>query len=254
MITETTLYSFDTPFNHYEVVNMDYDNRPSRILFSGDRSAAQSGIALDKNPAILFDYNQRFIEIALELKAIRILVIGGGALTLPSALVAESKSVIIDVVELDPDLEAIAEQYFGYVASKQIKVHVTDGYKYLITSAARYDLIIIDAFSNTTMPASLRSKKAIQAYARHVRPGGAVCMNVISSYYGKNAEVLTALHSRYSAVFATTTMYPASRSLLSYWLPQNFILLAQSLPTRTVVLPVPSLPLPPGQMPLTAGV
>jgi hypothetical protein len=62
--TEKILFDGNTKFAHYQVIDMHYVGRPARVLFSGQRAAAQSAIPRDGNPAMLFDYNQRFMAAA----------------------------------------------------------------------------------------------------------------------------------------------------------------------------------------------
>jgi hypothetical protein len=62
----TTLHKFQTPYGSYKVVDTIYNGRPARMLY-GAKNSPQSGIAFDDSPELLFDYNQRFLEIALSL-------------------------------------------------------------------------------------------------------------------------------------------------------------------------------------------
>src|SRR6476469_4412698 len=100
MADEGILVEGDTQHGHYVVADTIYSGRPARVLYSGNHQAAQSGVAKDDNPDLLFDYNQRFIELVRGLLPKKILLIGGGALSLPKALLEEFPEVSLDVVEL----------------------------------------------------------------------------------------------------------------------------------------------------------
>src|ERR1700752_3186245 len=87
VIHKTVRFEGETPYGHYTVVDTTYSNRPARVLYSGrEFRTAQSGIALDDQDEMLFDYNQRFLELARGLEPKRALLIGGGAFTLPKRL------------------------------------------------------------------------------------------------------------------------------------------------------------------------
>lgn len=80
------IYNGTSKLSHYRIIDRVYNDRPSRLLLSGDKGAPQSGLALDDQTELLFDYNQRLFEVALSLEPKSVLVIGGGAFTLPRAL------------------------------------------------------------------------------------------------------------------------------------------------------------------------
>ena len=121
-MADTILFDGDTAFEHYQVIDTIYEGRPARVLYSGRRGTAQSGIATDGKPELLFDYNQRFTELLESIPAKHVLLIGGGAYTLPRAIVQQFPDLQIDVVELDPGLKAIAERFFGLQASDRLRI------------------------------------------------------------------------------------------------------------------------------------
>lgn len=229
------IYETDTPYGPFQVVDMIYEGRPARVLFSGERLAAQSGIATDGKPQLLFDYNQRFMELleSLEPEPRSLLLIGGGALTLPMALRARFPELSITVVEINPTLPQIAETYFGYQPDDKLQVRITDGRSFLAESQETYDVILLDAYSSSTMPKDLMTVEAAQAFAVHLKPAGVIAANVISSYYGARSVAITQLAAALKSVTQDIEIYPANKSLLSFWMPQNFVLVgwqAEPLP------------------------
>src|ERR1700739_2748527 len=113
-LTHNVLLETDTPNEHYQVVEMVYNNRPSRLLLSGRGLSAQSGIALDGDPRLLFDYNQYFFELVTRLNPQSVLLIGGGLYPLPMALINAFPTLFITVVEPDEGLDPIAVRFFNY--------------------------------------------------------------------------------------------------------------------------------------------
>ena len=224
---EKLIYALDTSRIRYEVVDMIYSGRPARVLFSGKRQAAQSGVALDDKPDLLFDYNQRFMELADSLRPKSVLLIGGGAYTLPKALLSAHPRLRLTIVEPEEEFDEIARRFFEWRPSKRIRVVHTDGRTFLTSHAERYDLIFIDAFSYTTIPKTLLGPAAVQAFRQHLELGGTVGMNIISPYYGRGAELIRQQRERYQAAFKRVEIFPASRPLLSPWLSQNYVLVAR---------------------------
>ena len=220
------LWEGDTAYGHYQVVDTSYDGRPARVLYSGKAQAAQSGIAKDTDPSLLFDYNQRFLELAEGIMPRRILLVGGGVGTLPKALLERLPNVRVDVVEPDAGLTQLAYDFFDLPVDERLRLFHTDGRTFLREAAERYDMLIVDAFHHTTIPADLKTFEAFRAYANHLREGGVFAMNVISGYYGPSARTLEQLYAAALQAFDTVDIFLAGRGY-SLWLPQNFVLTGQ---------------------------
>ena len=226
MNEDAVLYEGDTELGHYIVVDTVYSGRPARVLYSGSRQAAQSGIAHDDKDELLFDYNQRFLELLRGLVPKRVLLIGGGAFTLPLAILEEFPRIELDIVELDAGLVKIAEEYFGFSPSKRTKVHIGDGRTFLDKNTRPYDLILIDAFLHDAVPRGLQTLETTQALKRNLREGGVVAMNIIAAYYGQRSEALRRQLAAFASEFQSVETYPVEHGQ-SLWIPQNFIVTAQ---------------------------
>ena len=225
--TQTIVHEFDTAYGHYQIIDMSYDGRLARVLFSGDQQAAQSGIALDQNPDLLFDYNQRLIELVEGLQPKRILVIGGGMFTLPTALVRILPDITMTVVELDAELAPVAAHYFDLQLDNRFNIVHDDGLGYLARTNEQYDMVIIDAYTHASAEPSLAGDTAIRLFKQVLTPNGLLAVNSIATYYGRRAEGLQQLLGRYESTFSHVEVYPASQGL-SLWLPQNLILVASN--------------------------
>jgi len=220
------IWEGDTTFGHYQIVDTPYNNRPARVLYSGHGRAAQSGVATDGNPDLLFDYNQRLFELLTAVTPKRMLLIGGAVCTLPKALLAVLPELCIDVVEPDDGLTKLAYEYFDLPVDERLQITYTDGRTFLRANQERYDVIVVDAFVHTAIPRELRTVEAFQAVAAHLQESGLLAMNVISAYYGNGAQLLGGLYAAAYQSFATVDLFLAS-SGYSLWLPQNVILIGQ---------------------------
>lgn len=203
------IYDGKSKLTRYRVVDRVYNDRPSRLLLAGQKASPQSGLALDDNLELLFDYNQRLFEVALSLEPRSILVIGGGAFTLPKALLNYLPASRIDVVEIDPVLPRLARKYFQLKRSRRLKVHITDGRKYIDSHQGQYDLIIIDAFSDHTVPTSLLTVEAADQYSRLLAPGGTLAMNIIAKFRGSLPTLTHRVMASFRQSFTSIAIYPA---------------------------------------------
>lgn len=220
------LWEGDTGYGHYQVVDTLYDGRPARVLYSGDRQAAQSGVAKDDKPDLLFDYNQRMLELVASLTPRRLLLLGGGVSTLPKAVLEAVSDIRIDVVEPDRGLTDLAYRFFGLPVDERLQIFHTDGRSFLKSHAEPYDMILIDAFTHTTIPPDLKTLEAFQAYSKRLQSKGLLAMNIISGYHGPRARTLRELYAAVCQTFDSADIFLASRGY-SLWLPQNFVLVAQ---------------------------
>lgn len=225
-MTSDVLWEGNTAYGHYQITDTLYDGRPARVLYSGERQAAQSGVAKDDRPDLLFDYNQRMFELVSARQPGRLLLIGGAVGTLPTALLAALPDIRIDVVEPDEGLTRLAYRFFDLPVDDRLHIAHTDGRSFLGRTASRYDMILIDAFVHTTIPRDLRTDEAFQVFAAHLQDGGVLAMNVISAYHGKSSHVLRELCAATLGSFRTVEVFLAGRGY-SLWLPQNFVLTAQ---------------------------
>lgn len=220
---DLVLFEGASDFGTYRIVETIYEGRPARVLFSDD-NAPQSGVALDDEPDLLFDYNQRLLEIALSIRPKTVLVIGGGMLTLPLALSQHFSDITIDVVEIDELLPQLARRYFG-VDDPRIRVTVQDGRQYMQQCASQYDLIIIDAFSGLNVAQPLLQEDIVQHYARSLRPAGVVAVNFISKYYTRRPSLAHELQATFLDQYKSVELYPADCDYSKH-AEQNIVLCA----------------------------
>ena len=221
------VFEIDTDYAHYQVWDTIYGGRPARVLYSGERRTAQSGVARDDRPDLLFDYNQRMFELVSGLRPERLLLIGGGAYTLPTALLAALPDLRLDVVEIDSGLDKIATEYFGLRPNPRLRIVHGDGRRYLEQNSEPYDVILVDAFVHADTPSTLQSVGAVQEYKRNLTPHGLFARNVISAYHGPVAAALHQHVRDFEGVFKDVKVFPAGGSLPLY-LAQNLVLTAQA--------------------------
>lgn len=223
---EKVLYKGNTGLASYQVVDMVYEGRKARVLFSGEREAAFSGMPLDGGHDLLFDYIQRLFELVAYTRPGRLLIIGGGTYTLPTALSAALPDINIDVVEIDPGMDKLAVQFFGFLPDPRLRIFHMEGKEYLKKINRSYDMIIIDAFTNLQIPESLSGEAMALLTKKRLTGKGMLAMNIISAYYGRASPTIKSYDEIYNNIYKKTYIYPTDASI-SLWSSQNFILIAE---------------------------
>ncbi|MBE1488130.1 spermidine synthase [Plantactinospora soyae] len=145
--------------------------------------APQSHVDLADPTHLEFEYVRRF-AIVVDLVApsgapLRVLHLGGGALTLPRYVCATRPGSTQRVVEIDAALVELVRRELPWPADPRLRVRVGDARAVLGSSPdAGYDLIVADVFAGARTPAHLTSVEFAAEAARVLRPGGTYLVNI----------------------------------------------------------------------------
>jgi len=199
-IAKSDRIEIDTASAHYEIADFSYNDQPVRGLITGP-GGIQSAVSLTGSKAPIFWYTNELARITIEKKPQSILVLGGGTFSLPEYLAQELPSAQIDVVEIDPKLEAIALKHFGYSAPKNMNLIFSDARTYVNQADKKYDVIIADVYGDASIPFSLITKEYGQALGRISNEKGIVLANIIGGLSGPCRDILDAAHAAYMQDF-----------------------------------------------------
>lgn len=89
------------------------------------------------------------------------------------------------IYEIDPAVRDIATRDFSYLAQCQAKVELVMGDGRLSLereSPQNFDFLIMDAFSSDAVPVHLLTREAFAIYERHLKPDGAILVNISNRY------------------------------------------------------------------------
>ncbi|MFY1598976.1 spermidine synthase [Micromonospora sp. WMMD737] len=145
--------------------------------------APQSHVDLADPTHLEFEYVRR-LAAAIDLVApagapLRVLHLGGGALTLPRYVSATRPGSTQRVVEVDGALVELVRQSLPWQPDPRLKVRVADARAVLAASRdASYDVVVADVFAGARTPAHLTSVEYAAEVARVLRPSGFHLANV----------------------------------------------------------------------------
>lgn len=138
------IYSKDGVYEKLLIFEGEYKGRPVR-LFQQDRSNS-AAMFLDGDD-LVFDYTKYYgLYKVFKPEMKRALVIGGGAYSIPKALLDEPTVENVDVAEIEPSLYELGRKYFRVPDDPRLKNHITDGRRFLAKSENKYDLIFSDVY------------------------------------------------------------------------------------------------------------
>jgi spermidine synthase len=110
-----------------------------------------------------------------------------------------------EVVEIDPEVVAIARRYFGFPAD--IPVSVEDGRTFVERTRSRYDLVLLDAFTSDVHPFHLFTREFFASVDRILEPGGVLVINFIAYPYGDRAGALAAVYRTIAERFPSVRIF-----------------------------------------------
>lgn len=86
------------------------------------------------------------------------------------------KTPTIEGVEIDEKITALSKKYFN--ASDDVKVTTYDGRAYLNAVKNTYDVIMVDAYQDITIPFQMSSKEFFILVKEHLKPDGVMVVNM----------------------------------------------------------------------------
>src|SRR5215211_1163214 len=167
----------ESAYNYIQVV--DEDGRRSLILNDGHavHSVYDPDELLTGGPWDYFMIAPLMVEGAAEPEPRDVLLIGLAGCTVARQLTAAYGAIPIVGVEIDPEINAVAREYFALDELDNVDVVVADGRYALRSSDATFDLIGVDAYRQPYIPFQLASREFFQEVSAHLRPGGVAVVN-----------------------------------------------------------------------------
>jgi len=135
-----------------------------------------------------YDYIRMYEEIvrwqSSRRKSFKALFLGGGGYTFPRFIEAKYPKAEVDVVEIDPEITQVAENYLGISKESRIRSFNEDGRWFVMNCKEKksYDFIFGDAFNDLSIPYHLTTKEFAVQLKNLLKPDGMVLANVIDSF------------------------------------------------------------------------
>ena len=105
-----------------------------------------------------------------------VLILGMGTGTFATQCNRYFDGMNMEGVEIDEDITKLAAEYFHL--SEDIPVYTYDGRAYLNTIDKKYDVIMVDAYQDITIPFQMSSVEFFQLVREHLNPDGVMVVNM----------------------------------------------------------------------------
>jgi len=176
--TSDVIYEKDGVYEKIIIYDGEYNARPTRF-FQQDKTI--SGAMYLDSEELVYEYTKYYSLYKLFKPDIeQALVIGGGAYSVPKALIRESSSVLVDVAEIEPCLFDLAKKYFNVPDDNRLKNFIEDGRRFLHDSDKEYDLIFSDVYySLFSIPAHFTTKEFFEIAKQRLSKDGVFIANMM---------------------------------------------------------------------------
>lgn len=202
---EDLTYEGESVYNYLQVKENDNQVALSTNVLFGVQSVYQKKEGLT---GMYYDYAMAAPMMAgvNEKDNLDILILGMGTGTFATQCDRYYKGVSMEGVEIDEDITKLATEYFHL--SKDVKVTTYDGRAFLNAIDKTYDVIMVDAYQDITIPFQMSSIEFFTLVKNHLSKDGVMVVNMNmrgqedSSEDEKNATINQYLADTISKVFS----------------------------------------------------
>lgn len=185
---EDLLYEGESVYNYLQVKEDENEIVLSTNVLFGVQSIKMKNSQLT---GMYYDYALAAPVMTGSEKPLDILVLGNGTGTFASLCLDLFPCSSVDAVEIDSRITELAGIYFDMPNS--VKVSEYDGRAWLMAAKDQYDVIMVDAYQDITIPFQMSTKEFFALVRDHLRDGGimVVNMNMYSDGEGSINNYLT---------------------------------------------------------------
>lgn len=202
------LADVDSLYNRIVVWQFLDDKYGPVTAMSTDNFAAQSAYIPGQPDELYLEYTKAF-RTSWEIDPVikKALLIGGGGYSFAIDFLNKHPGATMDVIEIDPQMTALAKIYFGLKELVGLKIFHGDARMQMSGPGDIYDVIYLDAFNSLTPPPHLTTREFMTDLMNHLSPKGFLMVNMIGSVEGKNSRFMKAERNTILTVFPKVEVY-----------------------------------------------
>ena len=169
------IYEGESIYNYLQVYENDEEVALSTNVLFGVQSVYKKEQGLT---GMYYDYAMAaaYMSGIREKDEVRILILGNGTGTYATQCRRYFDNVNITGVEIDQKITDLARKYF--YLSEEVEVVTYDGRAYLNADEEKYDVIMVDAYQDITIPFQMSSIEFFSLVADHLKDDGVMVVNL----------------------------------------------------------------------------
>ena len=208
-------YEGESVYNYLQV----YENEEEVVLSTNVLFGVQSVKLKDKGmTGMYYDYAMAAPLMAdiYGKEKCDILILGMGSGTYATQCEEYFDNVNIEGVEIDDKITMLAEKYFDL--PKDVTVTTYDGRAYLNAVDKKYDVIMVDAYQDITIPFQMSSKEFFTIVKEHLTDDGVMVVNMNMKGHKEgdiNEHLADTISSVFDCVYTADVDYYTNRELFA---------------------------------------
>ena len=167
----------ETQFGRLAVVEL---GRKRYLAYGpGTRLIYQSVLDLDRPHELAAPYMRlMMLGVVYAEPYSRMVQIGVGAGNMTGYAIRTFPSVRVHAIDIDRHAVELGARYFGLAPHPRLHLHIEDGRSWLAASTEQFDVVMLDAYDDQSIPAALMDADFFAIVAARLAPGGVVMQNV----------------------------------------------------------------------------
>ena len=209
---QNLIYEGESVYNYLQVREDDRQVVLSTNVLFGVQSVKMKGGGLT---GMYYDYALAAPVMSAGNDAPAVLVLGNGTGTYANQCREYFSQCSVEGVEIDAAITDLAGRYFDF--SEEIPVTEYDGRAFLNSCSTQYDVILVDAYQDITIPFQMSSEEFFTLVKNHLKEGGILAVN-LNMHGDSESSINRFLCDTISAVFpyVCTMEVPFSTNLMLY--------------------------------------
>ena len=188
------VYEGESIYNYLQV-----SEDPKRVILSTNVLFGVQSVAMKEGGLTGFYYDYALAApVMAGTEKPSVLVLGNGSGTFASQCVRYFPGCTVEGVEIDGKITQLAEEYFSLPA--EVKVTEYDGRAYIQTVEELYDVIMVDAYQDITIPFQMSTVEFFTLVRDHLHENGVMVVN-ISMYSDEEESIGHYLSDTIASVF-----------------------------------------------------
>lgn len=169
------IYETESVYNYLQVKEIDHGVTLSTNVLFGIQSINKKD---DSLTGLYYDYAMAapYMADVKNRENLDVLILGMGTGTYATQCRRYFDNLTIEGVEIDKEITELAYRYFEL--SKDIKVTTYDGRAYLNAVDKTYDVIMVDAYQDITIPFQMSSIEFFNLVRKHLKEDGVMVVNM----------------------------------------------------------------------------
>lgn len=194
---EDLTYEGESIYNYLQVSDTPRSTILSTNVLFGVQSVTMKGESLT---GLYYDYALAAPYMTEKTEGQDILILGMGTGTYASQCSRYLQEAQVEGVEIDKKITDLAHKYFGL--PEDVKVTTYDGRAYLQAVEEKYDVIMVDAYQDITIPFQMSTVEFFTLVREHLKEGGVMVVNMnMHSSENLDADINVYLADTISRVF-----------------------------------------------------